>query len=136
MLMSSCVLFRRTRDRRRLRWTCGWTRTSSSSSSSSMSWWFSYTFRWLPGGFVMTLGDILMIFQWYSVKNQWFLVLILFKKSLIFAWKIMILHVLVDKNHQNRSKTIKKRKIHPGAFSKFFSFFFCKICFFAYFSYE
>ena len=77
-----------------------------------------------------------MIFQWYSVKNQWILVQILFKIpwfSLIFVWKNMNLHVLIDKNHQNRSKTIKNWKIHPGAFSKFFSIFLVK-CDFSHFS--
>ena len=36
-------------------------------------------------------------------------------------WKNMKLHVLIDFNHQNRSKTIKNREIHPGAFPEFFS---------------
>ena len=47
--------------------------------------------------------------------------------------KSMNSHVLVDKNHQNRSKTIKNRKIHPGAFSEFFFVFFFKMSFFAHF---
>ena len=38
-------------------------------------------------------------------------------------------HVLVAKNHQNRSKTIKNRKIHPGAFPELFSLFFAKFHF-------
>ena len=44
-------------------------------------------------------------------------------------WKIMKLHVLIDKNHQKQSKTIKKRKIHPGAFAEFVSFVFVKVHF-------
>ena len=38
-------------------------------------------------------------------------------------------HVLIDKNHQNRSKTIKNRKNHPGAFPEFFSIFLEKLHF-------
>ena len=77
-----------------------------------------------------------MNFQWYSVKNQWILVQILFKIpwfSLIFVWKNMNLHVLIDKNHQKQSKTIKNCKILPGAFSKFFPIFLVK-CDFLHFS--
>ena len=55
------------------------------------------------------------------VQKLWF--------SLIFAWKIMNLHVLFDKNHQNQSTTIKTRKIHSGAFSEFFPIFLVKLHF-------
>ena len=41
----------------------------------------------------------------------------------------MNLHVLIDKNHPNRSKTIKNRKNHPGEFPEFFSIFLAKFHF-------
>ena len=46
------------------------------------------------------------------------------QKSLILVWKIMILHVLFDLNHQKRSKTIKNRKINPGELIEFFWIYF------------
>ena len=66
----------------------------------------------------MKISIEIMVLNKIWTRIHWFLT--------EYHWKITKLHVLIDLDRPNRSKTIKNRKIHPGELSEFFSFFFVK----------